>query len=89
MSVSGDKAVLKYVGNTTAKEQWARSQNFQGWNAWFQNTQNSPSYTVTCIMPVSELSKFPELSGSKQAHIRVNAKLVSYNPGDIDLDCKK
>jgi hypothetical protein len=89
MSVSGGNVVLSYEGNTTAKEQWAKNPNFQGWSAWYQNTQNSPSYHVTCNMPVSELSKFPELSGSKQGRIRVNAKLIDYSPGSINLQCKK
>lgn len=89
MSVSGDTIELSYLDNTTAKNQWARNQNFQGWNAWYNNTQQSPSYHVTCHMPVSELKKFPELSGSKKTRIQVNAKLVDYRPGYIDLQCKK
>lgn len=86
LSVSGDTAALSYVGQTSARSDWARQGKFQGWNQWMEMTQQ-PFYTVTCLIPVKDMAAFPNLTKGK--NITVRAKLKSYSAAQITLNCTK
>ena len=87
LNVSGDTVVIGYLGQPTARSEWAKRGKVSSWNQWHQMTVRTSYWTVKCFMPLSEFNKFSNLE--RGSTVELQAKLIAFKASTISLSCRK